>query len=162
MSSLRIVGPQDVAAVVAIFLECWQVSYREVMPAALVERMTPDYAESLWSRSLSAAAASYVGAEDADGRLVGFVGFQLTDGGSGYISSLYVSPGAQGGGYGRRLLARAEEELKALGATAARLWVFEQNAPSRRFYERSGWTLDGRREILPEWGEPQLGMRKAL
>src|SRR4051794_17385762 len=112
MSRLRTAGPQDVAAFTAIFLECWQVSYREVMPQALVERMTPAYAESLWSRSLTTTTGDFVGAEDDSGRLVGFVGFQLADDGSGYISSLYVSPSAQGGGYGRRLLTRAEQELK--------------------------------------------------
>jgi hypothetical protein len=30
------------------------------------------------------------------------------------------------------------------------------------FYERQGWKPDGRREILPEWNEPQIGMVKDL
>lgn len=161
-SGLRTVGPADLPEVVSIFLDCWMLSYRAAMPASLVERMTPAYAESLWREGLADARTDHVGAEDGDGRLVGFVGFRLLDDGTGYVSSLYVSPTAQGGGHGRRLLTASERALAEQGAVSARLWVFEQNAPSRAFYERAGWLPDGRRETLPEWGVPQLGLTKAL
>lgn len=162
MTALRPVGLPDLAEVVAIFLDCWALSYREVMPAELVERMTPDAADALWKRSLADPGMDFLGAEGPDGRLAGIVGFRLTAPGVGYVSSLYVSPHAQGGGFGRRLLAAAESELAARGAITARLLVFEQNEPSRRFYERSGWEADGTRETLPEWGVPQIGMAKRL
>ena len=93
---------------------------------------------------------------------LGFVGFRLEEGGDGYVSSLYVSPRAQGGGVGRLLLAEAEKRLRESGSRTARLWVFEGNAPSRAFYVRQGWRPDGRRETLPEWGQPQVGMIKDL
>jgi GNAT superfamily N-acetyltransferase len=159
---LRTVDARDAAAITAIFLDCWHLSYGPVMPAELVERMTPEHAASLWERSLLADSMSYIGALDGASTLVGVVGFLLDDEGSGYVGSLYVSPRAQGGGYGRLLLARAEQELRGRGATTARLWVFEQNEPSRRFYERCGWSADGTRETLPEWGVPQIGMSKQL
>jgi ribosomal protein S18 acetylase RimI-like enzyme len=60
------------------------------------------------------------------------------------------------------LLGEAEKELRESGARTARLWVFEDNAPSRAFYVGQGWRPDGRRETLPEWGQPQLGMAKTL
>jgi hypothetical protein len=40
--------------------------------------------------------------------------------------------------------------------------VFEANAPSHAFYLKQGWKPDGRRETLPEWGQPQLGLTKTL
>lgn len=162
MTALRPVGPADLADVVAIFVDCWALSYREVMPAELVERMTPEAADSLWERSLADPGMDVLGTEGPDGRLAGIVGFRLIAPGVGYVSSLYVSPHAQGGGFGRRLLAAAERALTERGATTARLWVFEQNEPSRRFYERAGWKADGTRETLPEWGVPQIGMAKRL
>lgn len=162
MTALRPVGPADLAEVVVIFLDCWTLSYREVMPPELVERMTPDAAEALWARSLADPDMAFLGAHGPDGRLAGIVGFRLTAPGVGYVSSLYVSPHAQRGGFGRRLLAAAERELADRGATTARLWVFEQNEPSRRFYERAGWEADGTRETLAEWGVPQIGMAKRL
>lgn len=162
MTGLRRLGLPDLAEVVAIFLDCWLLSYREVMPAELVDRMTPEAADELWRRSLDGSGTVYLGAEGPDGRLAGFVGFRLTAPGDGYVGSLYVSPHVQGGGFGGRLLAAAERELADRGAVTARLWVFEQNAPSRRFYERAGWAADGSRETLPEWGVPQIGMVKRL
>ncbi|WP_374009927.1 N-acetyltransferase family protein [Leifsonia sp. LS-T14] len=161
-AGLREATPDDVEAFITVFLDCWQLSYSQTMPQELVERMTRESAEDLWRRALSTGGDRYLAAEDESGTLVGFVGYRLTDPVSGYVSSLYVSPHAQGGGYGRRLLAGAEAELKAHGAVTARLWVFEQNAPSRGFYERAGWALDGTREVLPEWGQPQVGMAKGL
>ena len=94
--------------------------------------------------------------------IVGFVGFQLQQDGTGYVSSLYVSPHLQGGGVGRLLLGEAEKRLRESGARTARLWVFEANAPSHAFYLKQGWKPDGRRETLPEWGQPQLGLTKTL
>ncbi|SEA39741.1 GNAT family N-acetyltransferase [Leifsonia sp. 21MFCrub1.1] len=162
MAGLRTATADDAAAFTTVFLDCWHLSYSRTMPAELVERMTPDSAAALWQRALAGGGERYLAAEDDDGTLVGFVGFRLAGPDAGYVSSLYVSPHAQGGGYGRRLLSAAEEELRDLGAATARLWVFEQNEPSRRFYERSGWALDGTRETLPEWGQPQVGMAKRL
>lgn len=159
---VRQVGLPDLADVVAIFLDCWRLRYREVMPAELVERMSPEAAEELWARSLADPGMEFLGAEGPDGRLAGIVGFRIADPGVGYVSSLYVSPHTQGGGFGRHLLTAAERGLAELGATTARLWVFEQNEPSRRFYERSGWEPDGTRETLPDWGVPQIGMAKRL
>jgi ribosomal protein S18 acetylase RimI-like enzyme len=90
------------------------------------------------------------------------VGFSLPAPDEGYVASLYVSPRAQGSGAGRMLLAEAERRLAGRGARQARLWVFEQNGPSRAFYARRGWRPDGTREVLPEWGEPQIGLIKGL
>lgn len=161
MPRLRIAAPEDAAAFADVFLKCWRVSYSTVMPSALVERMTVERAGELWRTAL-AGGDSYVTAESDEGMVIGFVGYRITGPGEGYISSLYVSPYAQGAGYGRLLLARAESDLRELGAATARLWVFEQNEPSRRFYEKLGWNADGTRETREEWGEPQIGMVKSL
>jgi GNAT superfamily N-acetyltransferase len=56
----------------------------------------------------------------------------------GWIDHFYVAPEEQGRGAGQRLIARA---LK--GRSRVRLWTFQRNARSRRFYE-----LQGFREVL--------------
>jgi ribosomal protein S18 acetylase RimI-like enzyme len=162
MPLLRAASADDVAAFTQVFLECWRVSYGSSMPASLVESMTPERAHALWRDALARNGDTYLAAEDSDGGVVGFVGYRLADPDTGYVSSLYVSPRTQGGGFGRQLLAEAEASMRRLGARTARLWVFEQNEPSRRFYERAGWHLDGTRETLEEWGQPQVGMAKEL
>ena len=164
MPLLRVARRDDVDQLSAVFLDCWRISYAQVMPASLVAGMTPEKARSLWADALQRPNQTILAAtaDEPPHPVVGFVGFQLQADGAGYVSSLYVSPHLQGGGVGRLLLSGAEQELRDSGARTARLWVFEQNAPSRAFYVRQGWQPDGRRETLPEWGQPQLGMTKTF
>ncbi|HEX3963999.1 MAG TPA: GNAT family N-acetyltransferase [Trebonia sp.] len=164
MPLLRVAGPDDVDQLAAVFLDCWRISYAQVMPAPLVAGMTSQKARSMWTDALRRPHQTILAAtgDEPPHAVLGFVGFQLQGDGAGYVSSLYVSPNLQGGGVGRLLLSEAEKELRDCGARTARLWVFEENAPSRAFYVRQGWQPDGRRETLPEWGQPQLGMTKTL
>jgi ribosomal protein S18 acetylase RimI-like enzyme len=164
MPLLRVARRDDVDQLSAVFLDCWRVSYAQVMPASLVAGMTEQKARSLWADALQRPNQTILAAteDEPPHAVVGFVGFWLQEDGTGYVSSLYVSPQLQGGGVGRRLLSGAEEELRDAGARSARLWVFEENGPSRAFYARQGWQPDGRRETLPEWGQPQLGLTKTF
>jgi ribosomal protein S18 acetylase RimI-like enzyme len=164
MPLLRVAGPDDVDQLTAVFLDCWRISYAQVMPAPLVAGMTSQRAWSMWADALKRPGQTILAAteDEPPHAVLGFVGFQLVADAAGYVSSLYVSPSLQGGGVGRLLLSEAEKELRDAGARTARLWVFEENAPSRAFYAKRGWQPDGRRETLPEWGVPQLGMTKPL
>ena len=164
MPLLRVAGPDDADQLTAVFLDCWRISYAQVMPAPLVEAMTSRQARSMWADALERPRQTLLAAtgDEPPHAVLGFVGFQLQEDGAGYIGSLYVSPKLQGGGVGRLLLSAAEKELRGSGARTARLWVFEENAPSRAFYARQGWQPDGRRETRPEWGQPQLGLTKTL
>ena len=67
---------------------------------------------------------------EQDGRIRGFVA--MADGNS--LEHLYVHPEAQGRGIGSALLERAKERMPG----GFRLWVFQQNAQARRFYEHRG------------------------
>ncbi len=164
MPLLRVASHDDVEQLAAVFLDCWKTSYAQVMPAALIDGMTARQALVIWADAVRRPGQTIVvAADDAPPHgVLGLVGYRLTEDGAGYVSSLYVSPRLQGGGVGLLLLSEAEKKLRAAGAETARLWVFEDNAPSRAFYERQGWRPDGRRETLPDWGQPQVGMTKLL
>jgi GNAT superfamily N-acetyltransferase len=73
--------------------------------------------------------ANEVWVAEADGQVVGYVGFD-----AGWINHLYLLPEAQGQGTGPKLLA------KALADNAPRrLWTFQQNLRARKFYEDRGF-----------------------
>jgi ribosomal-protein-alanine acetyltransferase len=78
------------------------------------------------------------------------------------LTSIAVSPDAAGQGLGKRLLAAAEREASAAGATRMRLEVRADNGPARKLYERTGYrviaTLDG----YYEDGAAALRYEKAL
>ena len=164
MPLLRAAGPDDADQLTTVFLDCWRISYAQVMPAPLVQGMTRQKARAMWADALARPGQTILAAtaDEPPHAVLGFVGFRLQEDGSGYVSSLYVSPHLQKGGVGRLLLSQAEKEMAQAGVRTARLWVFEENEPSRAFYLRQGWMPDGRRETLPEWGQPQLGLTKAL
>ena len=75
---------------------------------------------------------------DQDGAVVGYSAVQDDE-----LKSLYVDPAAQGAGVGSRLLADAQERIRAAGHERAWLYVYAQNAHGCAFYERHGWAPVG-------------------
>jgi GNAT superfamily N-acetyltransferase len=68
-----------------------------------------------------------------------FWGEAGTDGRAGYIHRLAVRRARAGAGIGARLLAWADERVREGGRDCLRLDVVSDNAPLRRYYERSGF-----------------------
>jgi ribosomal protein S18 acetylase RimI-like enzyme len=60
------------------------------------------------------------------------------------LYALYVAPAYWSTGAGRALMGRVLEEAQAEGYPRIVLWVLEQNARARRFYERAGLRPRGR------------------
>jgi diamine N-acetyltransferase len=61
------------------------------------------------------------------------------------LDGLFVLPCAWGSGVADRLHDAAVQTLHGWGCDCCRLSVLEENHRARRFYERRGWRLDGRR-----------------
>jgi len=70
---------------------------------------------------------------EVETRVVAFAGTS-----TGWLDHLYVDPGSQGAGFGSRLL----EHIKGLQPDGLQLWVFQENAGARRFYERHVFRLE--------------------
>ena len=60
-----------------------------------------------------------------------------------WLEGLYVVPEWWGKGVADELHDRALEIVRNLGSAQIHLWVLEENARARRFYEREGWTQHG-------------------
>jgi ribosomal protein S18 acetylase RimI-like enzyme len=69
--------------------------------------------------------------------------------GSLYVSGIAVVPEWRGQGLGTRLLAAARERTQRLGCRALSLICFAQNEGARRLYQREGFTVVDRRDIVP-------------
>jgi GNAT superfamily N-acetyltransferase len=67
---------------------------------------------------------------------------------AGWLDGLYVVPGRWGTGLGAELHDRALDEVRDLGSVSCRLWVLEDNARARRFYERRGWRENGESRVV--------------
>jgi GNAT superfamily N-acetyltransferase len=68
------------------------------------------------------------------------------------LYAIYVVPAHWSSGAGRALLTEAVERARSVGFARMSLWVLEENARARRFYERAGFTATGERLARPELG----------
>ena len=71
-------------------------------------------------------------------------GFSMADGRTGCVFALFVSPGAEGRGYGRALLKAAEEWLFDAGWHT--IWLQTGREPQNRahhVYQAAGWVMGG-------------------
>ena len=78
---------------------------------------------------------------EVSGEIVG-VAVCSREGDAVELRVLYVVPKAWGTGIAARLADATLESVRG-EAREAFLWVVEENARARRFYEREGWSLDG-------------------
>lgn len=65
-----------------------------------------------------------------------------------WLESLYVVPEKWGTGLAGELHDRALEVVRELGSERCHLWVLEDNARARRFYERRGWRENGETRVV--------------
>jgi diamine N-acetyltransferase len=65
-----------------------------------------------------------------------------------WLDGLYVVPEWWGKSVAGPLHDRALELVRELGSSRCHLWVLEENARARRFYERRGWRENGETRIV--------------
>ena len=128
----------------------WRETYPGLLPDAMLARLSIADEAIRWQRMLDrpgawGGAVTFVA--DQDGSVVGYglcgeqrMPLLRDDGFAGEISELYVLRSSQRRGVGSALMKAMAEALFERGHRALSLWVLEQNAPARRFYERLGGT----------------------
>lgn len=75
--------------------------------------------------------ANQVWVAESESQIVGFIAFA-----GEWVNHLYITPAAQRHGLGWRLLAIAKRQSPTL-----QLWVFTENEPAVRFYQRDGFRI---------------------
>jgi ribosomal protein S18 acetylase RimI-like enzyme len=141
---IRTAGPDDATAITRLFLD--SKATLTFLPNLHTDEETFHFIAHIVLRDQEVLVA------ETDGEIGGFIAMHAD-----MVEHLYVRPDLFRRGIGGALLRRAKERLPS----GFRLWVFQQNAPARRFYERHGLTLveetDGSRneertpDALYEW-----------
>jgi ribosomal protein S18 acetylase RimI-like enzyme len=86
------------------------------------------------------------------------------EGHRGWLNYVAVAPPFRGRGYGRQILAHAEELLRQRGCPKINLQVRPDNASAIHFYQRLGFAVDdvasmGKRLVTDEPGHREPGQR---
>ena len=178
---IRAAAPADAAELGRLHVQCWQETYRGIVPQALLARFSLERSRTVWGRILGdpdAYHATRVFLAEQAGVLVGFgaCGAQRTaelaaKAYDGEISAIYLVRAAHRQGIGRALLDALAADLLERDFKALGLWVLRENAAARRFYEHlGGAAVDEKRDIREQtvlhetaYGWPSLtDLRKRL
>jgi len=130
----------DTKAIGRIQVDTWRDAYAGLLPDKVLLRMSAEIEGGRWVRVIDRKELVVV-AEDGKSGVVGFGSCGPSRLGAlpfdGEVYTLYVAPGHQGNGIGRRLLRALFVELELAGHRSALIWVLKAN-PSRFFYEAMG------------------------
>jgi ribosomal protein S18 acetylase RimI-like enzyme len=148
---IRAATISDAPAVARVDVETWRETYAGVLPEKVLVELAPEQRRRSWAQFILRAPGDLKVATHATDGIVGFGSCGFRRGGpapfAGEVFTLYVEPGYQGEGIGRRLLLHLFGRLLRRSLPSAMVWVLRDN-PSRFFYERLGGRLVATRPIV--------------
>lgn len=150
----------DVPEIANLFLQCWHISYSEVLSQKARDSMDLEAATELWTKAMSTnfERKTFLALENGDFIGVFRVGSDPKFSQRGHLFSLYVSPSFAGMGYGKRLLEKSIKETRIEGFGEMSLWVFNDNTIAKSLYSKYGFTATGEQRITPEWNALEIEM----
>ena len=166
--SIRLALPEDSSALADVNIASWRAAYGDLLPAAVLYDLTPEFATERWRLLLDRLndGSFDVLVVEVEGRIVAYSRSgpsrdEPADAGeAGEIYGFYVHPEHWGTGVGRQLMERVLEAMRERGLERVTLNVVEANTRARAFYERQGFVPD--RPASPWYGVPQLRYRREL
>ena len=144
----------DAGVLASVHLNTVVVAYANLIPSD-VPPLTEESLVREWQAAFEDDSLQAFVAED-NGKPIGTVAVRADPeiGGVGQLRRLYVLPHRWARGIGTLLYDAALGALKEDGYPEAGLWVLEENARARRFYERRGWTLVP--DTIVEWPDQRV------
>ena len=138
---------RDAPACAEIHSRGWEAAYAGFIPADLIAQKNAAR-PAVWPGYLASGRYDYY-VPVLEDKVVGFLSLRQPEKEENLldcyyeVGGIYLHPSVYRRGIGRQLMAFAEERAREKGKTAMILWVFADNAPSRRFYEACGYKPDG-------------------
>ena len=161
----------DAADIARTVNASWRTGYRGLIPDEMLDSLDDARSTTQWLQRLRDG-YEYAGqrahvqvATDAEGQVVGVSMFggerdPDTREGRGELWALYIAPSHWDRGYGRSLLRAAEAHLASSGLRDLVLWVLEDNARARHFYEVAGWQCDDVKKPFGDSGADEVRYSK--
>ena len=192
MVVIRSASPADAAQIAAVRRDSWFAAYEGIISRSVIDRVTAfdggagvrqSFRTRPWQHMIAAVAASPSqppAAGQAPPGIVGYASFgpeldvlgapwphpptaEGREGHAAELYALYVHPAWWSTGTGRALMDRVLAGVCAAGYRCITLWVLQDNARARRFYERAGFGPDGARHVLDDLGGvTEIRCRRAL
>jgi ribosomal protein S18 acetylase RimI-like enzyme/ubiquinone/menaquinone biosynthesis C-methylase UbiE len=145
--SIRLAVPADAPNMAEVHMRSWEVAYKDIIPAEYVRDKNATR-PALYTRVITDENKnSYV--IQCNGKIVGIIKIAPpTDddvGDNTYeVHYLYLHPDYFRMGIGTKAMEFAFDVARRLGKTDITVWVLDENVNSIRFYEKYGFTADGK------------------
>jgi GNAT superfamily N-acetyltransferase len=137
----RLAKLEDARAVARVHVGSWQAGYRGIFPDEFLDSLDEKGRARWWEQRLAEGRGGTFVAERS-GEIVGYSSLTASDiAGWGEVLAIYVAPDHWGLGVGHELMNASIQWFEHAGFEKALLWVTDNNARARRFYERQGWSL---------------------
>lgn len=149
---IRGATPEDLPKIISVFRQCWNESYKDLLPSSVRESMTEEAAHELWKSAVVPSVDRKTFVLDVDGQILGVARVGV-DGEKTHLFSLYIAPSAAGKGFGKALLEKVLE-----GSSTQTLWVFKENEVAQNLYKKFGFNFTGVERIDPRWQIPEVEM----
>ena len=149
------VKPGDETALAYIQTESWKAGFKDILSEELLERCTRiDKATAMYRRLLEQNIGNgYLLKVAGKPHCIAWWDATRETDMPGYAELICIHSLQDNWrqGYGSKMMETVLGDISAAGYSKVMLWVFEENARARRFYEAHGFTTDGKRkpDILP-------------
>ena len=147
---------RDAEGIARVQVAAWRVAYAGIVSAAFLDGLDGADRASRWRTRIGPAmrrdAPTFV-AVDATDAVLAFAHTgparddDLDATTVGEIHTIYVDPIAWRRGIGASLMGAVDEFWRSTEVRDLVVWVFDENADARAFYERLGWRPDGATEV---------------
>jgi ribosomal protein S18 acetylase RimI-like enzyme len=156
--NIRSANASDLSALVAIFRDCWNISYANLLPEDVRSAMTVDAATELWKGAVESHPDRTTLVIEVEGEVAGMarIGKDPEEPTRGHLLSLYISPRFAGKGLGKSLLTSALDSLVNDGFSELSLWVFKDNVTAKSLYEKLNFHPNGRERVDARWKIPEI------
>jgi ribosomal protein S18 acetylase RimI-like enzyme len=145
---LRHAEPADGGVIARVQLAAWRATYGHLNPA-MVDGLDLERTTENWARA-AIDPTHRLRLAEREGTTVGYALSGPAEGEAdsvGELDAAYLMPSAQGLGVGRLLVEDALSGLAEAGYAECVLWVVDQNARARGFYQHLGFLSDGRCDV---------------
>lgn len=150
----------DAPDLARIHVTGWQVAYRDIINADLLEPMSTDKRTEQFKKAIKDKTEETYVIKD-NGKIIGFttIGVCRDDDrnkNTGEIWGIYIDSDRWRQGYGKKLAEYGEGLLIKKGFTEIVLWTLKDNNASRAFYEKIGYKVEGKTEKLEKYGNVEI------
>jgi GNAT superfamily N-acetyltransferase len=158
MEIMKALSAEDAPEISRVYARSWKAAYRGIVPQEYLDTLPEDkwtavLTESGWQSYSLKLDGEYAGtASVCHAREEAMSGW-------GELVSIYLVPEYFGKGLGGPLLEAAIAGLREMGFGFIYLWVLEENARARRFYEKHGFALTPDRYTVNIGGKNLIEVR---